>query len=159
MEFRYRDKWTLSFLLPLPHPFPHPLYVVSTWLLVPFLYASRSHKNLGKVLKVITCDDKNCFNSFMVICLAALGLKLQYLGSSVFIVACRIFSCGMWDLVPWPRIEPRPPALGARSLSHWTTISLNKIFLFLNLFPYYLGTLSSETKMWIFLDPKIIVDS
>ena len=34
--------------------------------------------------------------------------------------ACRIFSwgmrtlsCGMWDLVPWPGIEPGPPALGA----------------------------------------------
>ena len=27
----------------------------------------------------------------------------------------------MWDLVPWPGIEPRPPALGARSLSHWIT--------------------------------------
>ena len=31
----------------------------------------------------------------------------------------------MWDLVPWPRIElriqPRPLALGAWSLSHWTT--------------------------------------
>ena len=26
----------------------------------------------------------------------------------------------MWDLVPWPGIEPRPLALGARSLSHWT---------------------------------------
>ena len=30
-----------------------------------------------------------------------------------------IFS--MWDLVPWPGIEPRPPALGTQSLSHWTT--------------------------------------
>ena len=26
-----------------------------------------------------------------------------------------------WDLVPWPGIEPGPPALGAQSLSHWTT--------------------------------------
>ena len=30
-------------------------------------------------------------------------------------------SCSMWDLVPWPGIEPRPSALGAWSLSHWTT--------------------------------------
>ena len=30
-------------------------------------------------------------------------------------------SCGMWDLVPWPGVEPRPPALGVWSLSHWTT--------------------------------------
>ena len=27
----------------------------------------------------------------------------------------------MWNLVPWPRIEPGPPTLGTRSLSHWTT--------------------------------------
>ena len=30
-------------------------------------------------------------------------------------------SCGMWDLVPWPGIKPRPSALGLQSLSHWTT--------------------------------------
>ena len=30
-------------------------------------------------------------------------------------------SCSMWDLVPWLGIEPRPPALGVHSLSHWTT--------------------------------------
>ena len=30
-------------------------------------------------------------------------------------------SCSMWDLVFWPKIKPRPPALGAQSLSHWTT--------------------------------------
>ena len=38
----------------------------------------------------------------------------------VLVVACRI-SCGMWDLGPWPGIKPRPPALGAWSLRHWTT--------------------------------------
>ena len=30
-------------------------------------------------------------------------------------------SCSMWDLVPWPRIEPMLPALGVWSLNHWTT--------------------------------------
>ena len=30
-------------------------------------------------------------------------------------------SCSMWDLVPCPGIEPRPPALGAWSLGHWST--------------------------------------
>ena len=28
--------------------------------------------------------------------------------------------CGVWDLVP-PRVAPRPPALGAWTLSQWTT--------------------------------------
>ena len=27
----------------------------------------------------------------------------------------------MWDLVSWPGIEPKRPALGAWTLSHWTT--------------------------------------
>ena len=30
-------------------------------------------------------------------------------------------SCGMQNLIPWPGIELRPPALGVWSLSHWTT--------------------------------------
>ena len=32
-----------------------------------------------------------------------------------------IFSCGMWDPGPWPGSDPRRPALGVQSLSHWTT--------------------------------------
>ena len=46
---------------------------------------------------------------------------LQHMGSSVFIVACRIVSCGMWDPVPNQGLNHRPPALGAQSLSPWTT--------------------------------------
>ena len=49
---------------------------------------------------------------FLNIYLAALG------------VSCSIWNfsnCGTPDLVPWTRIEPRHPALGARSLSDWTT--------------------------------------
>ena len=34
---------------------------------------------------------------------------------------CIIFSCSMWNLVLWPGIEPEPPVLRAKSLSHWTT--------------------------------------
>ena len=40
--------------------------------------------------------------------------------SFFLVAACRIFSCSMWDLAPWLGIEPRPPALGVQSLSHWT---------------------------------------
>ena len=45
----------------------------------------------------------------------------------VLVAACRIFSCGIQTLlslrylVPLTRIKPRHPALGAQSLSHWTT--------------------------------------
>ena len=55
----------------------------------------------------------------------------------VLVAACGTFSCGtrtlshgLWDLVPWPGLKPRPPAQGTRSASHWTTRgSLNtKVF-------------------------------
>ena len=35
-------------------------------------------------------------------------------------------SCSIWDLVPRPGIESRPPALGAWNLSHWTTREVPK---------------------------------
>ena len=50
---------------------------------------------------------------------------LRYSGSLIFTGECGIFffffSCGMWDLVPWPEIKPQYPALGAWSLSHQST--------------------------------------
>ena len=48
--------------------------------------------------------------------------------SPVFTVACRTLSCsvralscGMWDPVSWPGMEPGSLSLGVWSLSHWTT--------------------------------------
>ena len=46
------------------------------------------------------------------------------------VAACRIFGCGMWDLIPWPGVEPGPPALGMQSLSHWTTREALDFFFF-----------------------------
>ena len=40
---------------------------------------------------------------------------LQYL---VIYLAVPGLSCGVWDLVPWPGLEPGPSALGVWSLSH-----------------------------------------
>ena len=40
-------------------------------------------------------------------------------GDPFFKLSCGMwdaFSCSIWDLVPWPRIEPKPPALGTRRL-------------------------------------------
>ena len=48
------------------------------------------------------------------------GTQEWNLGLSGFLAALG-FSRSMWDLVPWPGIESRPPALGVQSLSRWTT--------------------------------------
>ena len=50
----------------------------------------------------------------------------------VLVAECGIFSCSTWDLVPWPGIEPGPPALGAQSLSHWTTREIPEFRIFLS---------------------------
>ena len=41
-------------------------------------------------------------------------------GRGIFSYNMQTLSCGLWHLVPRPGIEPRPPALGAWSLTHWT---------------------------------------
>ena len=41
-------------------------------------------------------------------------------------------NCSVWDLVPWPEIEPGPPALGAQSLSPWTTREVPNLICFLD---------------------------
>ena len=49
----------------------------------------------------------------------------------LFHAACGLCSCGMHvALVPWPGIEPRPPALRVQSLTHWTTSKVPVIFIF-----------------------------
>ena len=39
----------------------------------------------------------------------------------VLVAVHMIFTCSIWDLVPWPGIEPGPSALGTWGLSHWPT--------------------------------------
>ena len=49
----------------------------------------------------------NIFKNLCIIYLATLGL-----------------SCSMWDLVPWPGIKLRSPALGAQSMDHQGNASI-----------------------------------
>ena len=51
---------------------------------------------------------------------AAPGLGCRTRNSLVAACGLLVAACTC-DLVPWPGIEPGPPALGAQSLTHWTT--------------------------------------
>ena len=46
--------------------------------------------------------------------------RVLVVAHGIFVVACLVAAC-VWDLVPWPGVEPGPPALGAQSVTHWTT--------------------------------------
>ena len=57
----------------------------------------------------------------------------------IFSLHCgmQTLSCGLWDLVPWPEIEPGPSVLRFCSLSPWTTTDVPHF-----LFIYYFGDYS-----------------
>ena len=64
-------------------------------------------------------------------------LEFPQLSLSKFIYLAMLgLSCSMWDLVSWPGIEPRPPALGVWSLSCWTTREVPQ-FPLLTFLPYF----------------------
>ena len=58
-----------------------------------------------------------------VVCLLFFNIKkyIFILKHFQLILAVLGLSCSLQDLVLWLRIKPVPPALGAQSLSHWTT--------------------------------------
>ena len=72
-------------------------------------------------------------------------------------------SCGIWDIVPWPGVKPRSPALGLWSLSHQTTreascsllgwglylVDLTVLPFYLYKKKYFLGTWNTDS--WIYL--------
>ena len=60
--------------------------------------------------------------------LANFWIGFFYFLIHLFICLCWVLVVAMWtlnrvmkDLVPWPGIKPRPLALEAESLNHWTT--------------------------------------
>ena len=68
------------------------------------------------------------FFSFITLSIFLLMITTYLSEIFYYILFVLDFSCsmwtlswGMWDLVPWPEIKPRTPALGVQSLSRWTT--------------------------------------
>ena len=53
--------------------------------------------------------------------------KFEFFLNCIYLAALGL-SCSMWALVPWPGFEPWLPALGAQSLSHWTTRKVPEFF-------------------------------
>ena len=75
---------------------------------------------LWKVTQIFSklCVSKQ-YKPLICVCVCVCGVFL--FGCTVLVVVCRIFSWGMWYLVPWPGIKPGPPTLRVWSLNHWTT--------------------------------------
>ena len=59
-------------------------------------------------------------------------------------------SFGMWDLVPQPGIEPKPPSLGVLRLSHWTTREVPELHSFLKMYLLTFACVDLRCCMWAF---------
>lgn len=104
-------------------PFGFPFLQVYILCPLPFLLSSRSFCiskirgcklwPLGQIWPA-TCFYEAC----------KLRIVFTYLFSYLFIWPRRV-SCG--TLVPWPDIEPGPPAVKVQSPNHWTTREFRKV--------------------------------
>ena len=79
----------------------------------------------------LTMYEWTSFSAF----LAAFGVVIVFyfilfLKHLFIYLAAPGLNCTMGDLVPWPGIEPRPPALGVQSLNHWTTREVSAIIFY-----------------------------
>jgi len=84
--------------------------------------------------------QQHCIIFKIFIYLAVVGLSWSTWGLPFLSGARGIFSCGMrtlccnvCDLLLWPGMEPRLPALGVWSLSHWTTREVPALFFLIDL--------------------------
>ena len=84
------------------------------------------------------CSSATCANPASSIRSLSVGRRLRvpdglssHLRTLFFVcfliyLAVQGLTCGMWNLVAWLWIKLWPPALGAWSLSHWTTREVSK---------------------------------
>ena len=73
--------------------------------------------SIGQLAKLISASIEQAYIYLFTVILKYLFIWL----CQVLSVACGICSYCVRDLVPWPGIEPGPPALRAWNLSSWTT--------------------------------------
>ena len=99
------------------HPSPVLLPGESSWREEP---GGLQSMELWRVRYALGTEHAHClflFFKYLFIWLCwVLNVALRISHSSLWTL-----SCGMWDLVPWPGIEPGLPALGVWSLSLWAT--------------------------------------
>ena len=109
-----RKGWYLV-LLPLP---PHP-YI---WLLFN-IHLNQYFTGIYDVPCTVLSLVVECIFIYFYPFIRLCWVPAKTAGSSIFVVACEIFSCGLWDLliVPWQGNGTQASCTGIPERSKWTT--------------------------------------
>ena len=85
-------------------------------------------KKIAMLSRALKCRDCRWDVNFTLYCPLTKIIYMLFILKYLFIWTCwvsvaawGIFSCGMWDLVPWPGLNPGRPHSQVWSLSYWTT--------------------------------------
>ena len=107
----------LTYVLLWSWSFSWTLYLLSTFLLHIDTLSSLTITSWVHLIKLFIfflikdCEENTTLTHYYF----SFTLKKNYLFiwlCQVLVIACRIFSSGIWDLVPWPGIEHRTPCTG-----------------------------------------------
>ena len=113
--FRWKKSSNLT-----SHHFPTLVHCIAIWFVFPKLHQSWLLITNNYGIAIFSDHFCNSFQKILIylfIHFNCAGSELWYIGSLIFFVACKLLVVAMWDLVPWPGIQPGPPALGTQSLS------------------------------------------
>ena len=91
-------------------------------------------------------EISSCF--FCLLLLLLSRFSHVRLCGSFLVAASWIFIRDMWDLVPWLGIEPRPPALGAWSLTHWITREVPRYLYFYKHMVEHRAIIKNTEAIW-----------
>ena len=75
------------------------------------------------------------------------GLSCSTYEPSTSLQQVESLSCSTWNLVLWPRIKPRPPALRVWSFSHWTTREILVLDTLCSSIPLILTTIPNKNPI------------
>ena len=90
---------------------------------------------------------------FLFVCFDCTGCSLWH--AAFLVAACKLLVAAcMRDLVPGPGIEPGPPVMGARSLTHWTTREVPPHPLLKHLLLFPLSPFPPHLHQYSLLDSK-----
>ena len=101
------------------HDWDPQMFFCSSWFQI---YSIRTMARLSDLMNLVHIYYYAFFFWMYCVLVGAHGIICSFFNCSMRDFSCSMqtLACSLWDLIPWPGIKPKPPALEVWSLSHWT---------------------------------------